>query len=264
VLTPFAAYLPAELLHVSGVVAVVSCGLLLSQAGARVVGARTRVVWGNTMPYVLRAIDRRPAQRLRRVGFRQRQPTTWAGFRGAVSLAAALAVPATRVDGSPLEGRTLVLLVTFGVILFTLVVQGLTLPAVVRWARLPDDPRERVEQHLAEETATRAARAAIDRRAAELGIPHGVVVRVRGQYEQHLEELELRHVDADGTTVDGDPRALAAVDSERRLRLALLADKRGALVRLRQQRRIDDLVLQRVQTQLDVEEVRLTGAGDED
>jgi Arc/MetJ family transcription regulator len=84
-----------------------------------------------------------------------------------------------------------------------------------------------------------------------------VVVRVRGQYEEHLEELELRHVDPDGTPVDGDPRALAAVDSERRLRLALLADKRSALVRLRQQRRIDDLVLQRVQAQLDVEEVRL-------
>ena len=319
VLTPFAAYLPAELLNVSGVVAVVSCGLLLSQAGARLVGARTRVqarafwqlttfvlngalfvlvglelhavlrnyegrlrtgvlaavvvslvvvgtrvVWGNTMPYVLRALDRRPAQRLRRVGFRQRQPTTWAGFRGAVSLAAALAVPATRVDGGPLEGRDLVLLVTFGVILFTLVVQGLTLPAVVRWARLPDDPRDRVEQHLAEETTTRAARAAIDRRAAELGIPHGVVVRVRGQYEQHLEELELRHVDLDGTAVDGDPRALAAVDQERRLRLALLADKRSALVRLRRERQIDDLVLQRVQAQLDVEEVRLAGAGDEE
>ena len=135
-----------------------------------------------------------------------------------MSLAAALAVPATRADGSPLQGRDLVLLVTFGVILFTLVVQGLTLPAVVRWARLPDDLRERVEQHLAEETTTRAARAAIDRRAAELGIPHGVVVRVRGQYEQHLEELELRHVDLDGTLVDGDPRALAAVDQERRLR----------------------------------------------
>jgi CPA1 family monovalent cation:H+ antiporter len=319
VLTPFAAYLPAELLHVSGVVAVVGCGLLLSQAGGRVVGARTRVqarafwqlttfllngalfvlvglqlhvvlrsydgrlgtgvlaavvvslvvvgtrlVWSNTMPYVLRTLDRRAAQRVRRVGFRQRQPGAWAGFRGAVSLAAALAVPATRTDGGPLEGRTLVLLVTFGVIVFTLVVQGLTLPAVVRWARLPEDPRERAELHLAEETATHAARAAIDRRAAELGVAHGVVVRVRAQYEQLLEELELRHVEPDGTPVDGDPRALAALEDERRLRLALLADKRRAVQRLRHERRIDDLVLQRVQAQLDVEEVRLVGAAEED
>jgi CPA1 family monovalent cation:H+ antiporter len=91
-----------------------------------------------------------------------------------------------------------------------------------------------------------------------------VVVRVRGQYEQHLEELELRHVDPDGTAVDADPRALAAIEDERRLRLALLADKRGAIVRLRHERRIDDLVLQRVQAQLDVEEVRLDGAPDDD
>ena len=50
-------------------------------------------------------LDRRPAQRLRRVGFRQRQPLAWAGFRGAVSLAAALAIPLTATDGEELAGR---------------------------------------------------------------------------------------------------------------------------------------------------------------
>ena len=87
-----------------------------------------------------------------------------------MSLAAALAIPATVDGGGPLAGRDLVLLVTFGVIVFTLVVQGLTLPAVVRWAHLPEDSRETEEQRLAQREATRAAMDAMEDRAAELGV----------------------------------------------------------------------------------------------
>jgi CPA1 family monovalent cation:H+ antiporter len=316
-LTPFVAYLPAEMLHVSGVVAVVTCGLALTQAGPRVVDAQTRVqarafwtlttfllngalfvlvglqlhvvvegldvaevvaglgtavvvwtvvvgtrlLWTNTLPYVIRAIDRRPAQRLRRVGFRQRQPGAWAGFRGAVSLAAALAVPAVH-DGEAVVGRDMLLLVTFGVIALTLVVQGLTLPAVVRWARLPDDPRDAAEERLARQTATRAALAALDQRAIDLGVPDAVAGRVREEYSAHLATLELKARVADGG-LDLD-HTIESMVAERSLRLALLADKRTAVLRLRQQREIDDTVLRRVQAQLDVEEVRLAGVLEDD
>jgi CPA1 family monovalent cation:H+ antiporter len=224
----------------------------------------TRLVWSNSTPYLIRAIDRRPAQRLRRVGFRQRQPLAWAGFRGAVSLAAALAIPATVDGGGPLAGRDLVLLVTFGVIVFTLVVQGLTLPAVVRWARLPDDGRETEEQRLAQREATRAAVDAIEDRAAELGVPDDVWKQVRAAYEEHLRELELKYSVLDGAAEDRDRESLAVLKAERRLRLALLADKRRALAQLRHDRRIDDLVLVRMQSQLDAEEVRLSGPVDDD
>src|SRR4051794_33984856 len=224
----------------------------------------TRLVWTNTTPYLIRLIDRRPAQRLRRVGFRQRQPLSWAGFRGAVSLAAALAIPATVDGGGPLVGRDLVLLVTFGVIVFTLVVQGLTLPAVVRWARLPDDGRETEEQRLAQREATRAAIDAIEDRAAELSVPDDVWKQVRAAYEEHLRELELKYSVLDGAAGDGDRESLAALKAERRLRLALLTDKRRALSQLRHEHRIDDLVLVRMQSQLDAEEVRLTGPVDDD
>jgi len=243
----------AELLAGSGI------ALLISLV---VVG--TRLVWSNTTPYLIRAIDRRPAQRLRRVGFRQRQPLAWAGFRGAVSLAAALAIPATVDGGGPLVGRDLVLLVTFGVIVFTLVVQGLTLPAVVRWARLPDDGRETEEQRLAQREATRAAIDAIEDRAAELGVPDDVWKQVRAAYEEHLRELELKYSVLDGAAEDRDRESLAALKAERRLRLALLGDKRRALAQLRHDRRIDDLVLVRMQNQLDAEEVRLSGPVDDD
>jgi Na+/H+ antiporter len=320
ILTPFLAYLPAELLHASGVVAVVVAGLTLSQVGPRVIGARTRVqarafwrlttfllngalfvlvglqlhvvidgrsaaellegarsallvalvvigtrlLWSNVTPYVIRALDRRPAQRLRRVGFRQRQPLAWAGFRGAVSLAAALAIPLEDADGDPLAGRDLVLLVTFGVIVLTLVAQGLTLPAVVRWARLPEDPGEVSERGLAEEAATRAAMAVIDDRAAELGVPDDVAQRVHAYYDEHLRELALRQAVLDGGAEDGDRSALEAMAGERRLRLALLAEKRRAVHALRHDHTIDDLVLLRVQEQLDAEEVRLAGVVDDD
>jgi CPA1 family monovalent cation:H+ antiporter len=319
-LTPFVAYLPAELVGSSGVVAVVTTGLALTQVPPTLVPARarvqsrafgdltsyvlngalfvlvglelkpvvaglssarlgagalaalvvslvvvgTRLLWTNTTPYLIRALDRRPAQRQRRVGFRQRQPLAWAGFRGAVSLAAALAIPATVPGGAPLAGRDLVLLVTFGVIVFTLVVQGLTLPAVVRWAQLPEDARETEEQRLAQREATRAAMEAMEQRAAELGVPDDVWKQVHAGYEEHLRELELTYAVLDGGGEDGDRGSLAALKAERRLRLALLADKRRALAQLRSDHRIDDLVLVRMQSQLDAEEVRLSGVPDDD
>jgi Na+/H+ antiporter len=320
VLTPFLAYLPAELLHVSGVVAVVVAGLTLAQIGPRVIGARTRLqarafwglttfllngalfvlvglqlhavvdghdaeellaaaratvlvtlvvigtrlLWSNTVPFVIRALDRRPAQRLRRVGFRQRQPLAWAGFRGAVSLAAALAIPHANTEGEPLGGRDLVLLVTFGVIVATLTVEGLTLPAVIRWGRLTEDDGEVAERRLAEEAATRAALHALDERAIELRVPPEVVERLRTQYDEHLREIVLRRAVLDGELDDGDRFVLESVAAERGLRLALLADKRAAIQELRRARRIDDLVLLQVQAQLDAEEVRLAGPIEDD
>ena len=87
----------------------------------------TRLLWFHTVPYVLRAIDRRPVQRTRRVPWRHRMPMAWAGFRGAVSLALALGVPETAADGSPFPGRDLIVFITCGVILATLLVEGLTL-----------------------------------------------------------------------------------------------------------------------------------------
>jgi Sodium/hydrogen exchanger family len=102
---------------------------------ATVIGIR--LAWQYTVPYLIRALDRRPQQRARRISARQRLPLAWAGFRGGVSLAAALAVPSTLVGGGRFPGRDLLIVITFGVILVTLLVQGLTLPAVLRWASMP-------------------------------------------------------------------------------------------------------------------------------
>ncbi|MFM9559377.1 cation:proton antiporter, partial [Streptomyces caniscabiei] len=88
---------------------------------------------------MIRALDRRPEQRLRRISHRARVVSGLAGFRGAVSLAVALSVPETLDSGQPFPDRAFIVFVTCGVIVVTLVVQGLLLPGVVRWARLPRD-----------------------------------------------------------------------------------------------------------------------------
>jgi CPA1 family monovalent cation:H+ antiporter len=305
-LTPFTAFLLAEVAHASGVLAVVVCGLIMSQVGPRVgradtrqqmtafwslatfllngalfvlvgmeaqsaargltsvdvtrgllavaavsaVVVGTRFVWLFTTPYVIRALDRRPQQRLRRVGPRARILSGVAGFRGAVSLALALAVPATTSTGGAFPDRDLIVFVTAGVVAVTLL-QGLLLPRVVRWARLPQDTSVDEERRLAATLAAEEALAALPKTAAELGTDPDVVERTRLEYEEHLGVLASHEEDEDEPARRHDQQYS-------QLRLALLAQKRATVVRLRDEQRIDDIVLRHFQTKLDLEEVRLT------
>ncbi|MBO2455469.1 Na+/H+ antiporter [Actinomadura barringtoniae] len=306
VLTPFTAFLLAELIEASGVLAVVVCGLVLSQYGPRRVGAETRqltnafwrvttfilngalfvliglqvqasirdlthatvgrglaavglisaavigmrVLWSYTTPYIIRAIDRRPQQRLRRVGARQRLVSAGSGFRGAVSLAAALAVPELLDSGEPFPDRDLIVFVTTGVIVVTLVLQGFALPLLIRLARLPEDTALQEERRLAETVATEEALAVIPEVAASLGTSQPVLERTLTEYETHLKVLCTICEPEDDPVRDAE-------DDYAALRLALLARKRATIVRLRDERRIDDTVLRMIQQRLDIEEVRL-------
>lgn len=215
---------------------------------ATVIG--TRFLWVFTTPYVIRALDRRPQQRLRRQGPRPRVVNASAGFRGAVSLAAALAVPATVESGAPFPNRDLIIFVVSGVIVVTLVLQGLLLPAIVRWARLPVDGQPDEERQLAQITATEEALDALAGMAADLDADESAVTRLQAEFEEHLRVLRA------GERADDQP-ILRAEQDYRALRLRLLAHKRATIVRLRDERRIDDTVLRTLQAQLDIEELRL-------
>ncbi|MEU7481735.1 Na+/H+ antiporter [Lentzea sp. NPDC042327] len=306
VLTPFAAFLAAEVVHGSGVIAVVVAGLTLSQIGPRLVRADarqqseafwrlstfllngslfvliglqahgavraldgpevlaafgtiglvaltvvgSRVVWSYTTPYIIRALDRRPQQRARRVGARQRMVTTAAGFRGAVSLAAALAVPETTASGAPFPFRGEIILITSGVVVLTLVVQSLLLPVIVRASHLPEDTALDEELRLAQSTASEEAYEALPRLADEVGVSDVVYKRVLAEYDHHLEVIR--------SAANGDEEATQAEAEYAALRLELIAHKRATVVRLRDERAIDDIVLRTVQARLDVEEVRLS------
>jgi Na+/H+ antiporter len=304
VLTPFVAFLLAEVVHSSGVVAVVVAGLVLTHASPRVIHARsrtqafafwdlstfmingglfvlvglqfhrvvegldgktlvgalgvavaitavvigTRLVWVHTTPYVIRAVDRREVQRTRRLGWRQRMVSGWSGFRGAVSLATALAVPATVAGGAPFPDRDLIVFVAAVVILLTILVQGTTLPLVVRFARLPEDTGRAEELAMARLRAADAALDALPRLAADFGVDGEHLDRLRAEYEEHRELV-----------ADENSENEAMRDRDRQLRLAVLWEKRQAVTALRDTNEIDDIVLREVQAAMDVEEVRLLG-----
>jgi CPA1 family monovalent cation:H+ antiporter len=214
-------------------------GMALAVAGT-VIG--TRFLYSYTMPYLIRALDRRPAQRLRRVSARHRLPNAWAGFRGAVSLAAALAVP------SSVAHRNELIIITFGVILVTLVVQGLTLPAVLRWAHLPADRKLEEEYVLAQRSAMEAGLEAMPEAARRLGVSDAARARLTADYQAKLHRLALGEESPD----EPDERLEAEL-----LRNELLSVKRATVVALRDHHVISDIVLLRIQAQLDAEENRI-------
>jgi CPA1 family monovalent cation:H+ antiporter len=222
---------------------------------AVVIAARFAFLYASA--YAIRAFDRRPQQRERRVSNRSRVVSGLAGFRGAVSLAAALAVPRSLNNGAAFPNRDMIVFVTGGVIVLTLL-QGLVLPGVVRWAQLPRDAALAEERHVADVVATESALKALPETAARLGTDPGVVEQLRTEYEQHLLMARARE---DG---EDDHPALQRAGDSTALRLAMIAHKRAAVVRLRDEHRIDDTVLRQVQVRLDIEEVRLTGSGHAD
>ncbi|MER6955046.1 Na+/H+ antiporter [Streptomyces sp. NPDC000618] len=299
VATPFLAYLPAELLHVSGVLAVVICGLVTTRFGPRVIGSDarvqatafwevagyllnsalfllvglqlpaavraltsvtlvqatiaavavsvavfgTRLAWFYSIPYLVRALDRRPRQRERRITAPQRLPLAWAGMRGAISLAAALTVPAATAEGHPVGQRDAVVFITAVVIVLTLALLGPTLPAVVRRARFPQDEDKSAELALARRHMSGAALRALPELAQRLGVPEADTLRM-------VQDIEDRTAPAPGTA--------RRRERLRRLELALLQVERRTLTDLRDAGRIDDIVLRAVQEVLDAEELRLT------
>jgi monovalent cation/hydrogen antiporter len=301
VATGYVAYLPAERLGVSAVVAAVAAGLYvgwrapeLASPGTRLLGFSfwevlvyllnailfvlvglqlpvildelgggsvailagqaalvsavvigVRLAWGFTVPYLVRALDRRPAQRARRAGPRERLVIGWSGMRGAVSLAAALALP----QGFP--QRNLILLMTFAVILATLVLQGLSLPWLIGRLGLQRDDSEAREELTGRLRATDAALARLEELAAEAWTRDDTVERMRGLYQFRRRRLKARggYLDDDGA----EDRSLAY----QRLVRELLEAQRREIVRLRNTGEISNEVMHRIERDLDLEDARL-------
>jgi CPA1 family monovalent cation:H+ antiporter len=224
-----------------------------------------------------RLVDRRSTHHQPRITYRARIVSTAAGFRGAISLAIALSIPLADEDGAPLSGRAEIVFVTAGVVVLTLLVQGPLLPVVIRWARLPADTAGEEELRLAQREITSAALSAIDELAAEHRVSDSVRDRIRRENDEHLEhtqalgeaELAVREdesIDGSGTAeVISENAASRSAATARHLehtnlQLALIERKRDVLLRLRRAGEVDDLVARELQTRLDVEELRLTGA----
>ena len=307
-LTGYAAYVPAELLHVSGVLATVTAGLYMGIRGpailraeprlqgyymwdivdylinaalfvliglhlrtavagigdistwtvvastlsvsATVIGAR--LLWLFTMPYLVRLLDRRPSQRARRVGAGPRLILAWSGMRGSVSLAVALALPLTTDSGGPFPGRDLIVFLTFTVIFSTLVLQGASLPALIRRVGVSAEPKELSEEVTARLIATHAALRRVTEQRHEPWTRSDSLDRLQAMYEFRRTRFSER---AEGlSTPDGTEAQSRAY--QRTLR-AVLDSQRSALIAARNRRELSNETMNLVLRDLDLEELRL-------
>ncbi len=307
VFTGYAAYLPAEALGVSGVLAAVTAGVYvgwhaheIASSEARLQGFSfwtiaqfllnallfvliglqlprvldelsgrppgqliayglavsatvivMRIVWVFATTAVIRALDRRDSQRLRRAPWQARFIIGWAGMRGAVSLAAALAVPVETDAGTPFPGRDLILFMTFCVILATLVFQGLTLPAIIRALGVHDDGEREAEEVRARIGATTAALVRLDELGQESWTRDDSIERLRRAYEWRRERFAARLGEGDGAGYEDRSQAYQRTVRE------LLSAQRRALVEMRDRGEISVEVMHRIERELDLEDSRL-------
>jgi CPA1 family monovalent cation:H+ antiporter len=168
--------------------------------------------------------------------------------RGVVSLAAALAIPLTTEIGTPFPYRNLILFVSFGVIVVTLVGQGLLLPSVVRWLGLAShatDERER--EHKAELAARSEALKVAQRRLEQLAVDREISPEVLAILRSRHDYRAVRLPDPTSNELEA---ALAAAE----LRSELIAAEREYIYRLLQDGQITDEARRRIERELDLEE----------
>ena len=305
----YGAFVPADQLGVSGVLAVVACGLVLGfrapeiaspesrmegnalwsiltfllnatlfiliglqlpvivsglsgQPAGEVVGYATavcaaviamRFIWNFFITAVIRTVDRRESQRARRANWRFRVVGCWAGMRGAVSLAAALALPINTNAGDPLPGRDLIQFITFSLILVTVVGQGLTLPWLIRRLGVVEDGvDEENEEIKARLVIARAALERVDELEGEDWTRDASIDRVRRLYQFRQRRFKIRA----GKIEDEDGLEEGSLAYQRMMH-EIYAVQRRELVRLRNERTISGEVMRRVERELDLEEERL-------
>jgi CPA1 family monovalent cation:H+ antiporter len=213
-----------------------------------------RFAWFFSTPYLHPVFDRLLRTRYLRAPWQERLVMSWSGMRGGVSLAAALAVPVT-IGGERFEGRDLILFLTFAVILATLVLQGLTLPLLIRTLRLKDDGNEGTLMELrARLEGARAALSRLEQICENERVPPGAKQQMRDNYEGRIRRYE-GGIEAGGTT-DEYAESSAAWREWRR---ALIGAERETILSLRDRGEISPEVMRRIERDLDLEESRIGG-----
>lgn len=305
-LSPFAAYLLAESVGASGVLAVVVAGFVLSRAVPHRISSRTRlrarsvwetvtfcvgglvfmligvelgrlaptfwrsgggelirvaaivsvavivarIIWVFVIAYVPRFVSRRLRERDPYPSWRAVAVLGWAGLRGGDTLVMVLAVPYQTAAGQPFPGREAVVAIALGVILATLIVQGLTLRPVIKRLSIPRDTDIEREERLARVEAARAAKTRLTQIAERDDLSRGVVTYLRAAIRLRT-SLDLDDIDH---SERHDDRTMA--DRIRRAEQELRDAAREAVVRLRDDDVIGQEALRRVQNDLDLEDLR--------
>ncbi|MFJ2273488.1 Na+/H+ antiporter [Streptomyces sp. NPDC087866] len=211
-----------------------------------------RFVWVYPATYLPRWLSRRIRERESGTDWTSPLIVGWAGMRGVVSLAIAFSVPLVTADGAAFPARNLVLFLTFTTVIGTLVVQGLTLPVLVRVLKLPG--RDRQAETLAEAQAQNEASTAAEARLDDLltdernRLPEPLADRLRTVLERRRNAVWERLGAANPITGE------SADDTYRRLAGDMIETEREVFVRLRDARRIDDEMMRTLLRRLDLEE----------
>ncbi len=223
----------------------ITSSLLLDAGYVTLAVIAIRFIWVPVFAYLPRFLFRSIRERDPYPPWQWLVVLSWAGVRGAVSLAAALALP---LD---LPGRDRIVFITFAVILVTLVAQVLTMPVVLRVLHIEDDGGAGREDAKARIKAAEAALARLDELALEDWVYEDTIERMRSQYRFRTNRFRARY---DGNDDDGTE---ARSQQFQRLRRELLDAERGAILELRNEGMITEEVMQRVQRDIDLEDLRL-------
>ena len=173
----------------------------------------------------------------------------WGGMRGVLSLAAAVSLPYALPDGSMFPQRSMIIYLAFCLIVATLVVQGLTLPVLIRRLGLSEPVGMKAEEQEARRVLLREALVHLDRKRSKNRDQSAMLGELIAGYQQRL----------DAMPAEREKRMQGLVDQARRSDaiLEVLQAERAALIRLWDERQIDDEVLRTLQRELDLEESRV-------
>jgi CPA1 family monovalent cation:H+ antiporter len=171
---------------------------------------------------------------------------SWTSMRGVITLATALALPRVLADGRPFPFRDELVIVALCVIVFTLVIQGLSLAPLIRVLRFAPEEAQLAEERLARRETTRRAAEMLEDLSHEDGVDPRDVEALRAEVRERVRQTE---------------QAGGSYSGRRRLRLSMIGAERRMLIRLRNEAAISDDVLRALELELDLEAVR-AGAGD--
>ena len=305
--TPYFAYLPAEVLGVSAVLAAVTAGIYLGWHSPELITPATRIqafsVWeilvfglnaglfilvGLQLPgvmdgisglstgaivgyavavsaavivvrflwvfpstYLPRLVSRRIREREPPVHWHFPAIVAWTGMRGAVSLAAALAIPTTIDAGGDFPQRDLIIFLTYAVIVATLILQGTTLPMLIRVLGVEEDGNPEQRESKARLLAARAALDRIEELRELDWVRDDTADRMRGMYDFRIRRFSARFDEEDDGAMDRQSQ------DYQRMRRKVLEAERAEIIRLRNQGKITDEIMRRIERDLDLEDTRL-------
>lgn len=212
-----------------------------------------RILWVYPNTYLPRVLSRKIREREAAPSPKTVFLVGWAGMRGVVSLASALAVPLYLTDGRSFPHRNLILFITFVVILITLVFQGLTMPLLIRLLNIEDKEKVPVDEQLSA-IRCRMANHSIN----YLQENHLTEIESNGKLKRFYDQLHYTiERERQQASDEGSRERIEAREQFNRIFLELVAHRRRELINLRHEKIYDDEVLREYEHTLDLEEARM-------